>query len=164
MFFYAFPSSTKTSTLMDAKRDTRISFLSVKKEFYYFSPSFGLEETDLNIPLPRFFERARTKDGRRNYYYVTSHFSIFPSHEILKREDCATITANGTSNRKRCVLIGTSFFRERGERRKRRKKENNVKRVKKSRRNNKADKLHGRLLFEAHRTTTIRNRVTRRGN
>lgn len=58
MFFYAFPSSTKTSTLMDAKRDTRISFLSVKKEFYYFSPSFGLEETDLNVP-PHDFSREQ---------------------------------------------------------------------------------------------------------
>lgn len=43
---------------MDAKRDTRISFLSVKKEFYYFSPSFGLEETDLNIP-PHDFSREQ---------------------------------------------------------------------------------------------------------
>lgn len=146
------------------RRGIRVYRFSPLKRVLLFFPLLWIGRNGFKCSPPRFFERARTKDSRRNYYYVTSHFSIFPSHEILKREDCATITANGTSNRKRCVLIGKSFFREGGERRKRRKKENNVKRVKKSKRNNKADKLHGRLLFEAHRTTTIRNRVTRRGN
>lgn len=56
MFFYAFPSSTKTSTLMDAKRDTRISFLSVKKSSTIFPPP--LEETDLNVP-PHDFSREQ---------------------------------------------------------------------------------------------------------
>lgn len=64
-----------------------------------------------------------SKDERWSEKLLLRNFSsTFPSHEILKQEDCATITANGTSNRKRCVLIGKSFFREGGERKEKERK------------------------------------------
>lgn len=104
------------------RRGIRVYRFSPLKRVLLFFPLLWIGRNGFKCSPPRFFERTRTKDSRRNYYYVTSHFSIFPSHEILKREDCATITANGTSNRKRCVLIGTSFFREGGERKEKERK------------------------------------------
>lgn len=99
------------------RRGIRVYRFSPLKRVLLFFPLLWIGRNGFKCSPPRFFERARTEK-----LLLHNFSSTFPSHEILKREDCATITANGTSNRKRCVLIGTSFFREGGERKEKERK------------------------------------------
>lgn len=126
VFFYAFPSPrTKTSTLMDARRDTRISFLSVKKQFYYFFfPSFGLEGFNRFPPTLSLFHPTKS--------WKEMIAQLLPMAARTERR--ITSVTCVLSRRGRGKKIEVTF-------------NSSALKKKTNRRNNKANKLHGRLLF-----------------